>query len=60
LAPFNLANFLTPRGFTGHEHLDNVGLIHMNGRVYDQEIARFVSTDPLIPSSKKPIFEVEL
>jgi hypothetical protein len=23
------------RGFTGHEHLAEVGLIHMNGRVYD-------------------------
>jgi len=43
---------LTPRGFTGHEHLDNVGLIHMNGRVYAPEIARFVSADPLIPSPK--------
>ncbi|WP_409419234.1 RHS repeat-associated core domain-containing protein [Marinomonas sp. RS-M-Aa-14] len=52
LTLFNLATFLTPRGFTGHEHLDNVGLIHMNGRVYDPEIARFVSADPLIPSPK--------
>ncbi len=23
------------QGFTGHEMLDNVGLVHMNGRVYD-------------------------
>ena len=23
------------RGYTGHEHLDEIGLIHMNGRVYD-------------------------
>ncbi len=52
LTPFNLASFLTPRGFTGHEHLDNIGLIHMNGRVYDPEIARFISADPLIPSPK--------
>ncbi|MBJ7539669.1 RHS repeat-associated core domain-containing protein [Marinomonas sp. C1424] len=48
LALLDLANFLTPRGFTGHEHLDNVGLIHMNGRVYDPEIARFISADPII------------
>lgn len=34
------------RGFTGHEHLDNLDLIHMNGRVYDPNIARFVSADP--------------
>ncbi|WP_445365794.1 RHS repeat-associated core domain-containing protein [Microbulbifer sp. ANSA001] len=33
---------------TGHEILDQVGLIHMNGRVYDPTLARFVSADPLI------------
>lgn len=32
----------TPRGFTGHEHLDGVGLIHMNGRVYDPVLGRFL------------------
>jgi RHS repeat-associated protein len=35
-------------GFTDHEHLDNVGLIHMNGRVYDPKIGRFLSPDPFI------------
>jgi RHS repeat-associated protein len=30
------------RGFTGHEHLDQVGLIHMGGRVYDPELGRFL------------------
>ena len=25
----------TARGYTGHEHLERTGLIHMNGRVYD-------------------------
>ncbi|WCN14262.1 hypothetical protein GV054_15305 [Marinomonas mediterranea] len=44
----SLANFGINRGFTNHEHLDNVGLIHMNGRVYDPEIARITSVDPLI------------
>ncbi|WP_315752249.1 MULTISPECIES: RHS repeat-associated core domain-containing protein [unclassified Bradyrhizobium] len=38
------------RGFTGHEHLDNLDLIHMNGRVYDPTIARFLSADPQIQS----------
>ncbi|HFQ5352949.1 RHS repeat-associated core domain-containing protein [Vibrio vulnificus] len=33
-------------GFTGHEMLDDVGLIHINGRVYDPTLARFLSTDP--------------
>jgi len=38
----------TNRGFTGHEHLDMFNLIHMNGRIYDPEIARFLSPDPFI------------
>ncbi|MCG8651041.1 MAG: hypothetical protein MI861_14480, partial [Pirellulales bacterium] len=38
----------TPRGFTGHEHLDAVGLIHMNGRVYDPTSGRFLSADPFV------------
>ncbi len=37
------------RGFTSHEGIDNVGLIHMNGRVYDPMIGRFLSADPVIP-----------
>ena len=42
-------NAETPRGFTGHEHLDSVGLIHMNGRIYDPMLGRFLSADPLVP-----------
>jgi RHS repeat-associated protein len=37
------------RGYTGHEMLDNVGLVHMNGRIYDGQIARMLSADPTIP-----------
>lgn len=40
--------FLTARGFTGHEHLDNLDLVHMNGRVYDPLLGRFTSADPLV------------
>ncbi|WP_053170456.1 RHS repeat domain-containing protein [Limnohabitans planktonicus] len=40
----------TDRGYTEHEHLDEVGLIHMNGRVYDPLIGRFMSADPFIQS----------
>ncbi|MCB0338808.1 MAG: RHS repeat-associated core domain-containing protein, partial [Bdellovibrionales bacterium] len=36
------------KGFTGHEHLDSVGLIHMQGRAYDPSIGRFLSADPLV------------
>ncbi|MGF0539380.1 RHS repeat-associated core domain-containing protein [Agrobacterium sp. ES01] len=44
----DFANNTFRRGFTGHEHLDNLDLIHMNGRVYDPDIARFVSADPFV------------
>lgn len=38
----------TDRGYTGHEMLDLVGLIHMNGRIYDPTLARFLSVDPVV------------
>ena len=36
---------LIERGYTGHEHLKTVGLIHMNGRLYDPVLRRFLSPD---------------
>jgi len=36
----------TPRDFTDHEHIQTVGLIHMNGRVQDPVTGRFISPDP--------------
>lgn len=36
------------RGFTGHEHLDRTGFIHMNGRLYDPKLGRFLSPDPIV------------
>ncbi|WP_444923822.1 RHS repeat-associated core domain-containing protein [Microbulbifer sp. DLAB2-AF] len=38
----------TKRGYTGHEHLDRTGLIHMNGRIYDPTLGRFLSPDPIV------------
>ncbi len=38
----------TRRGYTGHEALDNILLVHMNGRVYDPAIGRFLSADPYV------------
>jgi RHS repeat-associated protein len=35
-------------GYTGHAQLDAFGLIHMNGRLYDPVIARFISADPYV------------
>ncbi|MAY42505.1 MULTISPECIES: RHS repeat-associated core domain-containing protein [unclassified Neptuniibacter] len=46
----NLIPILTNRGFTGHEHIDEMDLIHMNGRVYDPTLGRFLSADPHIQS----------
>ena len=36
------------RGYTGHEHWNQFGLIDMNGRFYDPLIGRFLSPDPYV------------
>jgi RHS repeat-associated protein len=36
------------RGYTGHEHLPEFGLINMNGRMYDPILGRFLSPDPFV------------
>jgi len=33
------------RGYTGHEHLQSVGLINMNARLYDPLLSRFLQPD---------------
>jgi YD repeat-containing protein len=38
----------TRRGYTDHSMLDNLTLIHMNGRVQDPLLGRFLSADPYI------------
>nr|MDQ3565279.1 hypothetical protein [Pseudomonadota bacterium] len=38
----------TSRGFTAHDHLGDHQLVHMNGRVYDPLLGRFVSVDPIV------------
>ena len=40
----------TDRGYTEQEHLDEIGVIHMNGRVYDPLTGRFMSADSIIPN----------
>jgi RHS repeat-associated protein len=44
----SLVGIATDRGFTGHEQLDEMGVIHMNGRIYDPLVGRFMSADPFI------------
>ena len=36
---------LLGRGYTSHEHFDNIGIIHMNGRLYDPLLRRFLNAD---------------
>ncbi|GAB3280291.1 RHS repeat-associated core domain-containing protein [Parahaliea aestuarii] len=43
-----LASEYMTRGFTDHEHMDEVQMIHMNGRGYDYNLGRFLSVDPFI------------
>lgn len=45
-APFDTS--VTTRGFTGHEMVDDFGVIHMNGRIYDVEVGRFLQADPYV------------
>ena len=46
--PTSVDTELTDRGFTGHEMMDAVGLVNMNGRVYDPTLGRFLSADPYV------------
>jgi len=39
------------REFTGHETIPSLGLVNMNGRVYDPELGRFLSPDPSVQSA---------
>ncbi len=39
---------LLDRGYTGHEHLADYGLINMNGRMYDPILGQMLSPDPYI------------
>lgn len=39
-------NYGNARGFTGHEGLDDIGLVNMNGRLYDATTGLFVQADP--------------
>lgn len=45
-------SMLFDRGFTGHEHLWDFGLINMNGRLYDPLLSRMLSPDNNIQMPK--------
>ena len=42
------ARHLLARGYSMHEHIDCLGLINMNARVYEPATCSFLSPDPLI------------
>ncbi|QIY91650.1 polymorphic toxin type 23 domain-containing protein [Chryseobacterium gallinarum] len=41
----NNSSLLLDRGYTSHEHFAEVGIIHMNGRLYDPLLRRFLNAD---------------
>ncbi|MCX5233128.1 RHS repeat-associated core domain-containing protein [Streptomyces sp. NBC_00233] len=47
-SPFTGTTSDTTRGFTYHEHDDDLGLINMNGRIFDPTQAGFLTPDPII------------
>ena len=47
---YTLTSSNTKRGYTLHEHMDEMGVINMNGRVYDPMIGRFMTADSYIQS----------
>ncbi len=46
--PDSLDGVTDNRGYTGHEMLDQLDLVHMNGRIYDPLVAKFLSGDPIL------------
>lgn len=49
-SPGSIASPQTDRGYTGHEQLDHLQLVHMNGRIFDPVIGRMLTPDPTIPA----------
>lgn len=47
-APGSEPDLMLGRGYTGHEHLKEAGLINMNARLYDPYLGRFLSPDPYV------------
>jgi len=46
--PSGAGGLILDRGYTGHEHLLGVGIIHMNGRLYDPMLHRFLAPDNFV------------
>lgn len=46
-----LKDFTQSRGYTSHEHFEDIGIIHMNGRLYDPLLRSFLNADENIQDS---------
>ena len=46
--------FFIDRGYTMHQHYDALGVINMNGRVYDPVLGQMLSPDCLIADPTNP------
>jgi RHS repeat-associated protein len=44
-----IANNQDNSGYTGHEQMDQLGLVNMNARLYDPITGRHISADPTVP-----------
>ncbi len=40
------------KGYTGHKMVNDLDIIHMNGRIYDPTLGRFLQADPFIQAPK--------
>jgi RHS repeat-associated protein len=45
---------LTDKGFTGHAHNDNSGLIYMRARFFVPSLGRFAQADSIVPNPQNP------
>ncbi|GAB4195756.1 MAG: hypothetical protein Tsb002_28520 [Wenzhouxiangellaceae bacterium] len=39
---------VTSKGYSGHEMIDALGIVHMGGRIYDLRLGRFLQADPYV------------
>lgn len=44
----------SPSGYTGHEMLNGFGLVHMNARLFDPVLGRFLSPDTFVQTMSNP------
>ena len=53
-APTAQQSAISDRGYTGHKHNDDLGLIYMNARFFVVSIGRFASADTIVPNPTNP------